>query len=109
DAGPQTINLTGISSGVVTENQPLTVTAVSSNPSLVPNPSVNYNSPQTTGSLTFTPVPTANGTATITVTVNDGQSQNNIVSRTFTVTVNPVNDLPTISSIADQSISQGSS
>jgi len=48
---------------------------------------VNYASPMTTGSLVFTPVSGSGGTATITVTVDDGQSQNNTVSRTFTVTV----------------------
>ena len=51
------------------------------------------SAPNTTGSLTFTPVINANGTATVTVTVNDGGTSNNIVTRTFTVTV-----LPTIAS-----------
>jgi hypothetical protein len=54
---------------------------------LIPNPSVNYTSANTTGSLTFTPRHNANGTAVITVTVNDGQAQNNTMIRTFTVTV----------------------
>ena len=49
---------------------PLTVTATSSNPGLIPKPAVNYTSPQSTGTLTYTPVANANGTATITVTVN---------------------------------------
>ena len=48
----------------------------------------------------------ANGTVIITVTVNDGQSQNNTISRTFTVTVNPVNDPPSISNIADQATNE---
>ena len=45
--------------------QALTVTAVSSNPGLIPNPTVSYTSPGTTGSLRFTPVANASGTATI--------------------------------------------
>ena len=90
NAGLQTVNLSGITSGAANENQTLTVTAVSSNPSLIPNPTVNYTSPNTTGTLTFTPVANATGTATITVTVNDGGTSNNIVTQTFTVTVNPV-------------------
>lgn len=99
DAALQTVNLAGIGSGAANEGQALTVTAVSSNPSLIPNPSVVYTSPQATGSLTFTPVANASGIATITVTVDDGQATNRTFSRTFTVTVNPGNDPPTISNI----------
>jgi hypothetical protein len=77
------------------------ITATSSNPSLIPNPTVNYTSPNTTGTIAFTPVALAFGSATLTVTVNDGGASNNIVTRSFTVTVNL---LPTISPIADQVI-----
>jgi hypothetical protein len=85
--GRQTVSLSDITSGSPTENQTLVVTAASSDTSLIPNPSVNYTSANTTGSLTFTPMHNANGTAVITVTVNDGQVRNNTVIRTFTVTV----------------------
>jgi hypothetical protein len=104
--GQQTVNLTGISSGASNELQTLTVTASSSNTGLIPTPLVNYTSPNTTGSITFTPVPTANGSATITVSVNDGGASNNIVTRTFTVTVNPVNQPPTLNALADMSINE---
>ena len=103
-AGFQTVNLSGITSGAVNENQTLTVTAVSSNPNLIPNPVVSYNSPDPTGSLAFTPLANTIGSATITVFVNDGQPQNNTVARTFTVEVNnPV----TISAIAGQITDEG--
>ncbi len=49
----------------------MTVTASSNNPGLIPNPSVTYNSPDTTGYITYTPTPNVSGTATITVTVMD--------------------------------------
>jgi hypothetical protein len=87
NAGLQTVSLSDITSGATTENQTLIVTAASSDTSLIPNPTVNYTSPNTTGSLRFQPVHNANGTAVITVTVNDGQAQNNTVIRTFTMTV----------------------
>lgn len=99
DAGQQTINLSGIGTGASNEIQTLTVTAVSSNTSLIPHPTVIYTSASATGTLRYTPVPNAFGTATISVTVNDGESVNNTITRTFTVTVNSVNDGPTISSI----------
>jgi len=106
DASAQSVSLTGIGTGAVNESQTLTVTATSSNPSLIPNPTVTYTSPNATGSLSFTPAANANGTATITVTINDGQSLNNTVTQTFTITVNAVNDVPTLTSIANVSISE---
>jgi len=87
----------------------LTITATSSNPGLIPNPTVTYASPNTTGSLTFTPVANTNGSATINVTVNDGQAANNTISRSFTVNVGAVNDAPTITAIPDQTIATNSS
>lgn len=106
NATAQTVNLTGIGSGAANESQTLTVTAVSSNPSLIPNPTVNYTSPNTTGSLSFTPAADVNGSATITVTVNDGQAANNTITRTFTVTVSPVNNPPTLNSISAITINE---
>lgn len=101
NAGPQTIGLSGITSGSTNPTQTLVVTAFSSNPGLIPNPTVNYLSPNTTGSLTFTPVANASGTATITVQVNNGGASNNLVTQTFTVTVNPVNSPPTLNPISN--------
>jgi hypothetical protein len=99
DSAEQTVNLSGVGAGGTIENQTLVVTAVSSNPSLIPHPTVIYTSPQATGSLRFTPVANAHGVATITVTVDDGQTFNRFTARTFTVTVNAANDTPTISNI----------
>jgi hypothetical protein len=108
NAAPQTVNLAGISSGATNENQTLTVTATSSNPSLVPNPTVTYTSPNATGSISFAPVAFGFGSSTITVTVNDGGTSNNVVSRTFTVTVNAVNQPPTLNALADMTLPENS-
>ena len=105
DAGLQTVALSGISAGGG-ETQTLTVTASSSNTGLIPNPTVTYTSPNATGSIGFTPVANTNGTATVTVTVNDGQASNNTVVQTFLVTVNPINDAPTLNAIANVTIGQ---
>jgi hypothetical protein len=106
DAGAQSVNLTGISTGASNELQTLTITATSSNPGLVPNPTVAYTSPDATGGLSFTPSANSNGSATITVTVNDGQPLNNTFSRTFTVTVNAVNDAPTLNALANVTLDE---
>ena len=87
NAPAQTVALSGISSGATNEHQTLTVTAVSSKPGLIPNPTITYTSPNTTGSLTFRPVAKAFGAANISVTVNDGGTSNNVITRMFTVTI----------------------
>ncbi len=101
DSGPHVVALAGIGSGATNEPQLLTVLAASSDPAIIPNPVVTYSSPDGTGSLSFAPLTNAQGSVTITVTVNDGGASNNIMTRSFTVTVSPVNDLPQISDIAD--------
>lgn len=98
DAGQQTVILSGISSGDPNEHQLLVVTAVSTNTALIPHPTIIYASPNPTGTLRFTPVADGFGTATIQVSVSDGYSQ---TARSFQVTVNPINDPPTLDPIAD--------
>jgi hypothetical protein len=105
DANTHVISLAGISAGQ-SESQALTVTASSSNTSLIPHPAVTYTSPNSTGSLSFKPLANQSGTATITVTLNDGQASNNTIVQTFTVQVAAVNDPPVISAIAPLSIYQ---
>jgi len=67
---------------------------------------VTYTSPNATGSLTFTPAANEFGTAVITVCVKDsGDTFNggvNTKTRTFTITVNRVNDVPSFTKGADQ-------
>jgi hypothetical protein len=79
----RTVDLSGIGLGT---GKQLSIVAVSSNPGLIPNPTVNYTSPNSTGSLTITPT-NLNGNATITVTANNGQAKDNIVIRQFTISV----------------------
>ena len=104
DAGAQTVNLTGIAAGG-SETQVLTVTATSNNTGLIPNPTVTYTSAGATGSLSYTPVGNANGTAIITVTVTDngGTADSGVATttQTFTVAVTAVNDAPTLAAITN--------
>ena len=115
DAGLQTVNLSGISAGPGESAQPLQVTASSNNTGLIPNPTVTYTSPAATGSLSYTPVANASGSAVITVTVTDGGTDNNLatpgdngsVVRTFTVTVTAVNDAPAITAGGTLNFTEG--
>ncbi|EIC29886.1 hypothetical protein Metal_2132 [Methylomicrobium album BG8] len=63
----------------------------------------------TSGNLTFTPAPDANGTANIQVTLMDNGGTANggsdtSVPQSFTITVNPVNDAPSFAKGADQTV-----
>lgn len=106
DAGWQTVDLTGISTGAANEAQSLSINVASSNPALVPAPAVTYVSPAASGSLTFTPAPNAHGTATLTVSVSDGEDT---ISRSFDVVVNSVNDAPSFTLLASGSLSRSAS
>ena len=85
----------------------LLVTASSSNADLFPNGNLVIAGTGTSRTLTATPLPNANGSATITVTVTDGDNVS--TSQAFSITVNSVNDAPTISPVADQTIEEDGS
>src|SRR6185369_1596967 len=68
----------------------------SSNTALVPSSNVVFGGSGSNRTVAVTPALNQTGTATITLTVSDGQYSTNT---TFVVTVNPVNDPPTISAI----------
>src|SRR5205814_1077551 len=92
-AGEQTVPFSGVSAGQPNENQTLNVTAVSSNPDLIPTPLIHYTSPASAGTLTFTPTANTNGSAVITVTAQDDGGVANggqdSFSQTFNVTIVP--------------------
>ena len=102
NCGAQTINLTGISAGNV--GQTVIISATSGNTALIPNPTLSYNNPSTTGTLSYTPVTGASGNATITVTVTNSGGLDTQVQ--FTITVNPVTHPPTLDAIANQTVNE---
>jgi len=107
DVGAQIVMLTGITSGNSNEAQTLTISARSSAPDIIPDPIVNYSSPDLTGSLSLQPLANAFGTTVITVTVDDGGPENTQESRFFTINVRPVNDPPYFEPIADILLEEG--
>lgn len=84
----------------------LTVTATSSDPSVVANNGVGISGSGATRSIVVTPVANAFGTTTITLTVSDGTAT---ATQTFVVTVNSVNDDPTLTAISDVTAEVGTS
>lgn len=85
-------------SDVETPAGSLTLTATSSNPTLVPNAPANltFGGANANRTLTVTPASGQQGTASIAVVVTDGNSET--ATNTFTITVGS----PTISTIANQ-------
>jgi hypothetical protein len=108
DAGAQTVNLwaTAISAGPANEvAQVLTFTCLNdNNPLFSVQPSVT-----SAGNLAFTPALNANGLATVTITLADSGGVLNAgvdttASQTFTITVTAVNDVPSFTKGADQTV-----
>jgi hypothetical protein len=77
----------------------LAMSGSSSNPTLVPNANIVFGGSGANRTVTVTPAANQSGTATITVTVSDGSLN---TSTTFALTVNAVNDAPTITAISNQ-------
>ncbi|MBB6733542.1 fibronectin type III domain-containing protein [Cohnella zeiphila] len=103
---PYSVPLTGIDDGNSGARQQLTLTAVSSAPSVVPDPAIDYRSDDRYGTLTLSPPAGASGEADITVTVQDdggtAAGGADTVSRTFHVRVfDSLNRPPTIGTIQD--------
>ena len=82
----------------------LNVTATSSNTTLVPNANIVVGGSGTARTLTITPAANQSGTSTITVRVTD--ANNLTTTTTFQLTVNAVNDPPTITAVGDVSINE---
>lgn len=103
DSGTGMITLTGITAGGG-ESQTLSISATSDNPDLMFDPVVTYSSPDNTATLHFTPLDNAAADAFITVTVTDDASIDGVAkstSKTFKITVNPVNDAPEFDPVTD--------
>ncbi|MGD9210929.1 MAG: Ig-like domain-containing protein, partial [Desulfobacteraceae bacterium] len=75
----------------------LEVTGTSSNQTLVPNANIIFGGTGSDRTVTITPAANQSGTAIITLTVIDDAGPN--AQDTFTLTVNAVDDAPTISGI----------
>jgi hypothetical protein len=82
----------------------LTVSGGTSDATLVPASNIVIGGTGANRTVTVTPAANQSGTATITVTVSDGQAT---ASTSFLLTVTAVNDLPTISTLANQATGIG--
>lgn len=82
----------------------LILSATSSNTGLVPNGNLVLGGSGANRTITAAPAANATGTTTITVTVSDGVYSS---QRTFQLTVQAVNDPPTISNVSNRSAQVG--
>jgi hypothetical protein len=79
----------------------LTLTATSSNAVLVPTTNISFDGSGASRTVIVTPAAGRSGSATITLIVSDGDLTS---SASFLLTVRPINNAPTISTIADQAV-----
>jgi VCBS repeat-containing protein len=110
DAGPQTVTgwATNISAGPANESTQTVSFLVSNNNSALfsAQPAISGN-----GTLTYTPAPDANGQATVTVRAQDdgGTAYGGVdtsAPQYFTITVTAVNDAPSFTKGADQTVKE---
>ena len=81
----------------------LTLTATSSNTSLIPVANISFGGSGANRTVTINPGASLSGSATVTITVSDGTST---VSTTFNLIITPVNDAPTVTPIANQTTTE---
>jgi gliding motility-associated-like protein len=106
DATVVDANLTGITDGGEI-GQVITITATP-DPTGIVQASVTYSSPQTEAVVHLQPVLNANGITTVSIRVQDnGKPSKNFVVKTLQVTVNPVNDQPSIASVPGTRVNEG--
>ncbi len=82
----------------------LTMSGSSSNTTLVPNANIAFGGSGANRTVTITPAANQSGSTTITVTASDPSGGSG--SDTFLLTVTSDNDQPTISAVANQTISE---
>ncbi len=83
----------------------VTLTAFADQPALVPTNNIAFGGAGATRTVTVTPALNQFGTTRITIRANDGALA---ATEIFTLTVQPINDPPTISDIADRTIAANS-
>src|SRR5690606_34918428 len=109
NAGAQTVAgwATGIDDGDPELTQTLTFNVSNDNNALFSvQPAIS-----STGVLTYTGAPNTNGFATVTVTLSDNGSGvapnvNTTAAQTFVISIGPVNDAPTFTKGADQTVNE---
>src|SRR5690606_8013575 len=84
-----------------TEASSLIVSGTSSNATLVPDANIVFGGSGTDRTVTVTPAADETGSATITITVSDGDIT---TDTTFTLTVTAGNTAPTVASISSQQL-----
>jgi hypothetical protein len=106
DAGAQSVAswATSISAGPADEaGQALTFNVTNANNALFSvQPSIDAS-----GTLMYTPAANQHGTTTVTVTLSDnGGGTNTSAPQTFSITITPVNDVPSFTKGADQTVNE---
>lgn len=92
-------------SDVETLSENLTLSASSSNTALLPNATILLGGSRASRTITLTPAANQNGATTIMLSVGDGV---NTTTTSFILTVEPINDPPTIDQITDLTVNEDS-
>lgn len=101
DSDTQSINITGVTDGDILETQTLVFNVSTDNDDLFESISISYTQSSDIAELSYKPAQDQNGTATVSVTLSDDAGIDgggiDSVTKTFIITVNPINDEPIVS------------
>lgn len=110
NAPEQKIVITGISAGPGETDQIVTLSASSSNTSIIPDPVITYTPSQATATLTYTPVPNVSGVVSITVLASDNGASTpphlNTFNTIFQIEVSEINNAPTLDPVGDFTVNE---
>ena len=96
NSGPQSVPISGIAPALLSRTNILRFSVVTDNPSLFESLGIEYANPAANASCNFATASNALGTATITITLSDGQSVGSSYTRHFKVNILPPSSLPDV-------------
>ena len=94
------VKVTGLSAGFGDVGQSLKVSASASNTEMIEDVIVHYTSPNNFGEIEIIPAEGRSGETQISVNVEESDSDKYTITKTFNVTILPVNDPPTMDDIS---------
>jgi gliding motility-associated-like protein len=105
-----TVKVTNINAGPNESDQQITFVVTSSNTGIIPDPKITYDPSSRSAKISYAPNANVSGTVNITILAIDngatGAPNQNSFSRLFQVTVDEINNAPTLDPIGDRIVQE---
>jgi gliding motility-associated-like protein len=108
NSGAATVKVTNVNAGPNESDQQITFVVTSSNTSIIPDPKFTYDPSSRSATISYAPNANVSGTVSFTVLAVDngpsGAPNQNSFSRVFQITVDEINNAPTLDAITDRTV-----